>query len=166
MRMRTGARLTLIGLAIVVGLAAFVIYSNEQEYGGNSAIEGLAKGYLPSSLVEVRDVDWGLESEAPNDYEVTVHIEDAEVRLIDGEGRVLFAGTTLETEVWLDEQGTQQFIGTNPEVNTYLDDLRDEAKTYTTSMVLGVIAVGMLVVAFIPNRRHQPRSSTQTAATT
>lgn len=158
MSMSIGARVLLIVLAVLVGIGAFVSYAIEREYGGQSAIEGLAKGYLPENVVEVREVDWGLEAEASNDYEMRVEASDvAVVALVDGNGRVLFTGTPSEATSWLDTQGPQQFVGTNQTADAYLTDLRDGAKSYTTSIVLAIVAVGILTVAVIPNRK--PRQS-------
>lgn len=158
MSMSIGARVVLVVFAVLAGIGAFVSYAIEGEYGGQSAIEGLAKGYLPDSAVEVRDVDWGLGAEAANDYEMAVEGSGvAVVRLVDGNGRVLFTGTSAEAMSWLDAQGPQQFVGTNQSADAYLTDLRDGAGSYTTSSILTIIAAGLLVVAVIPNR--EPRQS-------
>ncbi len=57
----------------------------------------------------------------------------------------------------VDTQGPQQFVGTNQSADAYLTDLKDGAKSYPTSIILGIVAVGLLVVAVLPNGK--PRQS-------
>ena len=167
MQLSKGVRVFLVVLAVLVGLIAFVSYGIEQEYGGNSAIEGLAKGYLPGSAVEVREVGWGDGADVNNDYELAVEgSEVAVVRLIDGNGRVLYTGTETDAVAWLDTQGPQRFIGTSQSADAYLTDARDGAQTYTTSTILAIVAVGLLVVALIPNRKPQQSHAIGPAAPT
>lgn len=158
MHLSKGVRVFLVVSAVLVGLMAFVSYGLEQEYGGNSATEGLARGHLPDGIVEIREVGWGLGAEANNDYEMRVEASDvAVVALVDGNGRVLFTGTTDQAISWLDTQGPQQFVGTNQSAAAYLTDLKDGATSYTTSIILAIVAGGLLVVSLIPNRN--PRQS-------
>ncbi len=105
----------------------------------------------------MREVDWGVGEEAANDYELTVDgSQVAVVGLIDGNGRVLYTGTETEAVAWLDAQGPQQFVGTSQSADAYLSDVRDSAKSYTTSIVLAIVAVGLVTVAVIPARKtHQ-----------
>jgi hypothetical protein len=157
MRISMGARVVLIVVAVVVGLTALVAYALGREYGGNEATEGLAKGYLPDDLVEVRSVDWGLGADASRDYELAVEGEIAVIRLVEGDGMTLFTGSADEAGSWLDEQGPQQFLGSAADADAHLSDLRDDATSYTGAIILGLTAIGLLIVALIPNRRtHEP----------
>jgi|GEM_PF-4315015 len=167
MHLSKGVRILLVVSAVLVGLMAFVSYGIEQEYGGNTATEGLAKGYLPDSAVEVREVGWGDGADVNNDYELAVEGSGvAVVRLIDGNGRVLYTGTETEAMAWLDTQGPQQFIGTSQSANAYLTDAKDGAQTYTTSIILAIVAAGLLVIAVIPNRKPQQSHAIGPAAPT
>ena len=164
MRMSIGVRIGLGVLAVVLGVAALIVYSVEDEYGGQEAVEGLAKGYLPSAVVEVRDVSWADSGDAAIDYEVIVEDSDATVQLIDGGGEVLFTGTPTETNLWLDAQGSQMYTGSNAGADGYLNSLRDGAKSFAIAWVLGIVAAVALIAAVIPNRH--PRSSSVPTPTT
>ncbi len=165
MRMSMGVRVALILLAVVLGLTALIVLGVEREYGGQEAIEGIAKGYLPNQLVEVRDVDWALDTEASGDYELAVEGNDAVIRLVEGDGGILFTGPPDEAGTWLDEQGSRQYLGANDDADAYLNDLRDSAKSYTGAIVLGLAALGLLIVAVVPNRQAR-QTPTPTPAPT
>lgn len=165
MRMSVGARIGLGVLAVALGLAALVAYSVENEYGGQEAVEGLAKGYLPSAVVEVRDVGWAGSTDAAIDYEVIVEDTSATVRLIDGGGRVLFKGTPTEADLWLDAQGSQMYVGSSTGADGYLNDMRDDAKSFAIAWVLAIVGAVSLIAAAIPNR-HSRGSSVPTPMAT
>lgn len=78
---------------------------------------------------------------------------------------VLFAGPPNEAGTWLDEQGSQQYLGANADADAYLNDLRNDAKSYTGAIVPGLAALGLLIVAAIPNRQtHQTPTPTPAPA--
>lgn len=167
MSISTGRRVLLVVLAVLAGIGAFVSYAIEGEYGGQTEIDGLAKGYLPDGVVEVREVDWAQGAEASNDYEMRIDASDiAVVALVDGEGTVLFTGTSDEATAWLDTQGPQQFIGTNQQADAYLTDLADSATSYSTTVILAIVAVGLLVLGLIPNRKPSQSHATEPASPT
>lgn len=156
MRLSMGARIALVVLAAFVGVAALLMFFEEREYGGQDAIEGLAKGYLLDDMVEVRQVDWGLAAEAASDYELTVEADQAVIRLVDGGGRVLFTGTLYEADTWLNEQGPQRYLGSRSGADAYLANLRDGAKNYATAITMTIVAIGLVLIAVIPSPADRP----------
>lgn len=159
------ARIVLIIGGLLVGMVGWLMWADEAEHGGWEVMDGLAEGYLPGGLVEVREVPWaGGEDELATSYEVRLVEGDMyEVAFVDRQGQVMFTGTLAEVEAWLDDQGEQVFVGTQPETSSWIEDARETEKSYVAPAVVIGFGLLLLIVGFIPHRRFKEQQPDLTA---
>ena len=72
-----------------MGIVGLLMWADEAEHGGWEAMDGLAEGYLPGALVEVREVPWASgNDELATSYEVRLVEGDTyEVAFVDRQGQ-------------------------------------------------------------------------------